>query len=267
MKERKIAFFDLDGTITSERDGTIPSSAIEAIRRAKEQGHLLFVNSGRTYCAIEPRFKDIGFDGYVCGCGTNIFYGEEELLRISQTREVTSELIHQARKTDVDLALESKTDINFDLSRELHHPDAKRIYEYYIKNRIPMSSDIESENYICDKFVIWFERESQLTEFREVSDQYFECIDRGGNFREFVPLGYSKASGIQYLLDYFTLKDEQAYAFGDSNNDLSMLTYVKHSVAMGNAEPEELKNMTSFVTKNASEDGIYFALEQLGFFL
>ena len=40
---KKIAFFDIDGTLTSEIDGSIPVSAIEAIRAARanaaEQSH------------------------------------------------------------------------------------------------------------------------------------------------------------------------------------------------------------------------------------
>ena len=56
-----------------------------------------------------------------------------------------------------------------------------------------------------------------------------------------------------------------AYAFGDSANDLSMLSYLDNSVAMGNASPEELFSLVSYVTSKASEDGIANALSHLGF--
>ena len=32
---QKIAFFDIDGTLTSELDGSIPDSAVLAVRRAR----------------------------------------------------------------------------------------------------------------------------------------------------------------------------------------------------------------------------------------
>lgn len=114
--------------------------------------------------------------------------------------------------------------------------------------------------------MVWYQTPDQLEEFRKVSDPYFTCIDRGGTFREFVPIGYSKATGIQYVLDYYHLDLDAAYAIGDSNNDLPMLSYVPNSVAMGNASPASLFDQVSFVTKCASEDGIAYALEQLGFF-
>ncbi|MFQ8776499.1 MAG: HAD hydrolase family protein [Roseburia sp.] len=75
----------------------------------------------------------------------------------------------------------------------------------------------------------------------------------------------AKATGIQYVLDHYGLRKEDAYVFGDSNNDLPMLTYIPNSVAMGNASPASLFDEVSYVTKKASEDGISVALEHFGF--
>ena len=46
---KKIAFFDIDGTLTSEIDGSLPKSAINAIRHARTFGHLMFINTGRCF--------------------------------------------------------------------------------------------------------------------------------------------------------------------------------------------------------------------------
>ena len=43
---KKIAFFDIDGTLTSEIDGSIPESAVYAIRAARANGNLMFINTG-----------------------------------------------------------------------------------------------------------------------------------------------------------------------------------------------------------------------------
>lgn len=88
---------------------------------------------------------------------------------------------------------------------------------------------------------------------------------QGRDFREFVPIGYSKATGIQTILDYYGLSLEDAYAFGDSNNDFSMLSYVKHSIAMGNSSPHSLFSKVSYVTGNASQGGIMQALAHFDF--
>lgn len=262
---KKIAFFDIDGTLTSEKDGSIPYSAIQAIRQARSNGHLMFINTGRCFQNVEKRFRDIGFDGYVCGCGTNIYCDGKDILYIPQTHETTMEILQVARETNVDILFESRKEVCFDTSRPLQHPNAIRQYQAFVNRNYNMPEDLESPNFFSDKFVIWYKEEKQLKAFRKVSDKWFDCIDRGGTFREFVPHGYSKATGIQYVLDYYHLSKEQVYAFGDSNNDLTMLSYVEHSVAMGNAFPASLFEQVSYVTKNASEDGIKTALKHFNF--
>ena len=72
MKNRKILFFDIDETLLSHKTFTIPESTKIALKKAKEKGHLIFINTGRTKSLIGDDIKEIGFDGYVCGCGTYI---------------------------------------------------------------------------------------------------------------------------------------------------------------------------------------------------
>lgn len=262
---RKIAFFDIDGTLTSEIDGSIPESAVNAIRAARENGHLMFINTGRCFQNVEKRFRDVVFDGYICGCGTNIYCDGKDVLYIAQSHETMMKILKIARETNVDLLFESRKEVAFDLSRPLTHPGAVRQYEAFVKRGYNMPEDLENPNFFSDKFVIWYQDETQLAAFRKVSDQYFECIDRGGTFREFVPYGYSKATGIQYVLDYYNIPLENAYALGDSNNDLPMLSYVPNSIAMGNSSPTSLFDLVSYVTEKASADGIRLALEHFNF--
>lgn len=263
---KKIAFFDIDGTLTSEIDGSVPESAIWAIRAARENGNLMFLNTGRCFQNVEQRFRAVGFDGYVCGCGTNIYCDGTETLHVAQTHETIMQLLRKARETDIDILFESRKEVAFDLSRPLRHPNAIRQYQAFLSRGYDMPEHLENPNFFCDKFVIWYEHPEQLAAFREVSDLHFECIDRGGTFREFVPYGYSKATGIQYVLDYYGLEKKDAYAFGDSNNDLPMLTFLPNSVAMGNASPVSLFAQVSYITAKASADGIKQALEHFGFF-
>jgi len=265
INTRKIAFFDIDGTLTSEVDRSIPASTIKGIRQARAAGHLMFINTGRCFHNVANRFREIGFDGYICGCGTNIYCDDKEILSLTQTHETAMEILDIARAVDVDLLFEAKTHLCFDLTRPLRDVHALHMYETFQKKGFDMPTDLENPNFICDKFVIWFREAKQLETFRKVSDKKFDCIDRGGNFREFVPLGYSKATGIQRVLDYYNIPLSNAYAFGDSNNDLSMLKYVPNSIAMGNSLPITLFDEVSYVTDNASQDGIWNALLHFGF--
>lgn len=206
---KKIIFFDIDGTLTKETDGTIPESCISAIRKARKRGHLMYINTGRCFQNVEPRFQEIGFDGIVCGCGTNLYSGGKELLYVSQTHTLTMEILRAARQADVDIAFESKYEVCFDTSRPIRHPEAAELFQSFRDvHHYPMRTDLTEEDFFCDKFVVWYQDESQLAAFRAVSDAYFDCIDRGGTFREFVPKGYSKATGIARIVAHHGISME-----------------------------------------------------------
>ena len=71
MGNRKALFFDIDGTLLSEgRDRQVPESARRALLKAREKGHLVFVNTGRTWCETKEVRHLIDADGWLCGCGT-----------------------------------------------------------------------------------------------------------------------------------------------------------------------------------------------------
>lgn len=262
---RKIAFFDIDGTLTSEVDGSVPEDAAAAIAQARANGHLMFINTGRCFRNVDPHFRNIGWDGYVCGCGTNIYCDGKDVLYVTQTHATMMRILEAARRTDVDILFESRSLVAFDLTRPLRHPKAMRHYQAFVDQHYYMPEHLENPNFFADKFVIWYQEESQLAAFRQVSDQWFDCIDRGGTFREFVPYGYSKATGIRYVLEHYGLALEDAYALGDSNNDLPMLSYVPHSIAMGNASPSSLFDQVEYVTAPASQGGIRQALAHYHF--
>ena len=52
VKMIKAVFFDVDGTLVSESKNIVPDSSVDALTRAMERGHLVFVNSGRPRCEL-----------------------------------------------------------------------------------------------------------------------------------------------------------------------------------------------------------------------
>ena len=72
--QHQLLFFDIDGTLLSNATHQIPESALSAIAAAQKNGHLVFINTGRTIRTMPSFLKTLGFDGYLCGCGTRIVY-------------------------------------------------------------------------------------------------------------------------------------------------------------------------------------------------
>ena len=51
--DTKLIFFDIDGTILDEHTHTVPLSAINAIKKAQQNGHQCFINTGRPRSTID----------------------------------------------------------------------------------------------------------------------------------------------------------------------------------------------------------------------
>ena len=257
-----ILFFDIDGTILTE-DGTrmIPDSTRKAITQAKRNGHLTFINTGRVYLNVEPMIRDLGFDGYVCGCGTDIYYQEKELFHKTLSKELCCETVKWLRASHVSALFEA-SDLNaVDISLE-SNPMLEDLVAYFSESGRKMIG-VEDEEFHFDKFTAWYPLHRDMKPLQDFLEQSFDCIDRGtvGTYGmwEVVPKGYSKATGMQYLLDYFQIPHQNSYAFGDSTNDLPMLEYAAHSVAMGDSAAV-VRNAVEYVTKSIHEDGLAWAM-------
>lgn len=261
MMKNKIMFFDIDGTILSETTHTIPESTIKGLQEAKKRGHLIFINTGRPFSSIDECIKELNPDGYVCGCGTYIRYHDEVLFSKTLSLTRCQEIRDLIRNTNVEGALEGKDTVYFD--QNIRHPFLKEVKERYEATPTFNLSTFDDPNLSFDKLAIWFDENSDIEAFKQGIVEDFEYITRAPDFGEIVPLGCSKATGIQFLLDYFDLDKDDAYVFGDSFNDEAMLEYVKHAIVMGNGEPELFK-LAYYVTKDIEEDGIYHALLHLG---
>ena len=132
----------------------------------------------------------------------------------------------------------------------------------FVDSGLDVSGRVEDESFGFDKFVVWMtENSDRELFFREVS-KYFSIIDRGGGFYENVPLGYSKATAIEMVLKKLNISPENAYAVGDSMNDLPMFKAVLNSIAMGGAE--SVYPYVTYVTTPIEKDGIFNALDHFG---
>ncbi len=74
--------------------------------------------------------------------------------------------------------------------------------------------------------------------------------------------GVSKATGLKLLTARLGIRPEQVMAFGDYQNDIDMLAWAGHGVAMGNALPE-VKAAARHVTKENTACGVAWMVEQL----
>jgi hydroxymethylpyrimidine pyrophosphatase-like HAD family hydrolase len=71
----------------------------------------------------------------------------------------------------------------------------------------------------------------------------------------------TKASGIKYIADYFSISLSEVAAFGDDYNDVDMLRECGAGVAMSNAI-DECKAAADYICGDCDDDGVARWLEE-----
>jgi len=261
-----LLFFDIDGTLFSNRTHTIPDSAIRAISQARKNGHLAFINTGRTKAGMQKILWDLPFDGYLLGCGSRIIYHGDTLLASSFPMETGRKIISLMDDFGIDAFLEGSEDDY--VKREPYHlPIMNKVTRGFMKMGLCLSAFIEDGNFLYDKFVVMSDDEEKAAGFFKSVEPWVDVIDRGLNTGinayECVQKGYSKASAMRFISGHLGIPLSESLAFGDSSNDLTMLCAAGSGVAMGEHSPV-IESCCSFITETVENDGIAAALEHFG---
>ena len=74
--------------------------------------------------------------------------------------------------------------------------------------------------YSYDKFLAHMLPDSDVEKFRKFCNDHYTVFDHEDGIWEVTQKGTSKATGMEFLLDRFSIPKENCYAFGDSPNDL-----------------------------------------------
>lgn len=259
--ERKALFFDIDGTLLTDDTKELPSSAGAVIRKAREAGHLVFINSGRARCLMKEVESSMEADGFLCGCGTYIeIHGKlvlHHLIRSERRLELQRSIIAH----DLDGLLEGPGGC-YSQDTVSRMPGVEHLKTLFFHNSILRAAPWMDEALPFDKFCVLADEKSDLTGFLNSLQPDISPIDRGNGLFECVPSGFDKATAMKFVLEYFNIPWEQSYAFGDSTNDLAMIRYARNSIIMGR-HSAELEPYATFITKNVEEDGIAYAFEKL----
>ena len=112
---QKLIFLDIDGTLCVPGSNVPPTSALEAIRKAREAGHLVFLCTGRNLGMLSP-LLGYGFDGVVGSsggyvtCGDTVIYDcpmtpeQQSFERIKEETEYQKELYRRKKAEKRQLA-------------------------------------------------------------------------------------------------------------------------------------------------------------------
>lgn len=92
-------------------------------------------------------------------------------------------------------------------------------------------------------------------------DEFSVTYSTNSGLIEIAARDVTKASGLSDVAERFGVAAEDVIAFGDMPNDVPMLRWVGHGVAMANAHPEAL-DAANEVTAANTDDGVALTLER-----
>lgn len=257
----KYIFFDVDGTIWDE-NMDIPQSTIDAIRLLKENGHKTFICSGRSRSNINSKkLLDLGFSGILAACGNHIEIDGEVIYEYLLEDELVKRIVNTCEKNHMPVVLEGPkyhwiSEEGFEEDPFIDYlwaslQDAARPMRGYEKD-------------ICiNKFSADIIEGTNFEAIKEELQDDLDILMHTESIVEFVPKGTSKATGIDWLCKKFGIDIADTYAVGDSVNDLDMLAFAGHGIAMGNAS-DKPKEIAEYITTDIHEDGIYNAMVHYG---
>lgn len=278
----RIAFLDVDGTIL-EHGTAIADSTIAAIRTARENGHLVYLCTGRAAGDIHPKVREIGYDGAITNGGAYAVRGDELLFADPMPRADADRLISYFESEDIDYFLQSDQavyasegvgamlDVYFAERRKRHLEDARRLGQTDVVEPKPIVTyrPISEANLDAIAKTTFISKRSDSVDKAQADlGERFHVIPGsiplpGGSNGEIGLAGTNKGTAIVRVLDILGLDAADAIGIGDSWNDAEMFDVVGSPVAMGNADPA-LKERAGAVTTDVLDDGVWNAFVKLG---
>ena len=103
---KKFVFIDIDGTLYDHGNHRIPESAIKALRKAKENGHELFICTGRPKPVVESSYLDLPISGVIFAGGTHIEVNGKVIYQGQFPSDQMDEIVKYMQSHDIEFTLE-----------------------------------------------------------------------------------------------------------------------------------------------------------------
>jgi Cof subfamily protein (haloacid dehalogenase superfamily) len=259
---------DVDGTLLND-DEQITARTRQAVRTAVDAGAQFVLATGRPPRWVHPVVDALGFAPMaVCANGAVLYDPSTDRILSARTLsvDVLRELTEIATRVipGAGLAVER-------VGRSAHDAATPQFvsspgYEHAWLN--PDNTEVSVEDLLSAPAVKLLIRKAgalssdmaaALNEHVGIEGDITYSTNNG--LIEVVPLGISKATGVEEVARPLGVTAADVVAFGDMPNDVPMLRWAGHGVAMGNAHPEA-QAAANEVTAANSDDGVARVLER-----
>jgi Cof subfamily protein (haloacid dehalogenase superfamily) len=254
--------FDLDGTLLAS-DSSVRPRVREAIIAAREAGYILAASTGRPWPQTKPVVEAAGgMDYAVCLNGAVVVdarTGDQLAMRTMSAADAVEAAAVARRLID-------------DVSLGADMADGRHIWEDHFHPSMPVDISVErvkdALEHIDGDVLTWLVDSSEMGLDEVVACLHgqlpvgLEARPAGLDMAEIASDGVNKASGLQIVARKHGLTREHVMAFGDALNDIEMLDWAVHSVAMANGAPP-VRDLARHLAPSNDDDGVAVVIEQL----
>ncbi len=262
----RLAAIDLDGTLLRD-DMTVSAYTKEIIGRVAERGIRIVAATGRMFDSARTKVKLLGLPDMPVICYTGAWCGMSEsgqiLWQDGLSLETAHAILAEGRThgwvmqsyIDDEIYIEKETPLEI-LCRRFRAKPAQLIGEkFYHPTKNPTRLIIVEPS--PEK------RETIRTYLEPRYGDKTEMVFPGDIFLDIHKRGVSKAAALARLGAKWNIDFSEMVSFGNTENDVSMLTATALSFAVANAEPTAIAAAKEILPLTNEEDAVARKLEEL----
>lgn len=266
----------------------IPLSTIAAIQGARENGHLVFICTGRGAADVPVDVRAIGFDGEITNAGAVAVIGDKQVVSHAMSPQEAKFLVDTLGSWDLPVLVQTHRQTYATkrakeiMARFEELTRSRRMAEVAagsdVETSIPPSigaeaqsfPEVEGVTFTDAAKVLYISERSDVDvdELRRTVGDRFHVVTgsipvSAGSTAEISLAGVTKGHAIAEVLAHLGMQPAAAIGVGDSWNDVEMFDLVGEAVAMADAE-DGVKSRANRVTTSVHDDGIHNAFAELG---
>ena len=262
----KYIFSDLDGTLLNP-DGQLSDKDIAAVQASQMPISLISARSPQEMQSAVQQLAlttpQVAFNGGLIYRPTDLF--PLVIAEYPLNTQVVAQLV---------TALQAHFDTLSLSAYDLHHWYTQKIdsgieLEAKLTGQLPtminFSEQLQNPFIKIFKIMLMVPNAKQLATVQVFIDQLHlpgvSVQQSGTMYLEITSQQATKANAVATILQTYHLTSAECAAFGDSQNDLSMLSAVAHPIVMGNAS-KQVQAVGEFITKTNAHNGFSYGLKK-----
>jgi Cof subfamily protein (haloacid dehalogenase superfamily) len=250
---------DLDGTLVNSK-GEVTLRTRAALDRAREQGALLIFVTGRPPRWMDSVIEETGASGLAILANGALVYdlGTREVVREHLLDAASAERLVKAIRAEIP-GVTFAVELGDGFAHEAAYVPSWPAPENAIADVAQLLRDP-----VAKLLVKHPERGPDDIHpiVAALAGDNANVTYSGDVLLEISGAGISKASTLEALCIEYGIAPEEVIAFGDMPNDVPMLAWAGHGVAVANAHPSVLE-VADEVTESNNEDGVAIVLERV----